>query len=78
MSHISTLHRLNSSEVTTAAQRSQAAIAVADSAVEKDGAVTERRHFPLNVNRTGYVVFSVSNLMKYTYKSSFSFNYRVT
>jgi len=52
--------RLNSPEVTTAAQRSQAAIAVADSAVEKDGAVTERRHFPLNVNRTGYVVFSVS------------------
>ena len=40
----------------------------ADSAVEKDGAVTERKHFPMNLNRTGFVVFSVSyvfNIMKF-------------
>ena len=44
---------------------SQEAVAAADLV---DGAVTERRHFPLNVNRTGYIVFSVSrySLMKST------------
>ena len=46
----------------TAAQRSQAAVLAADSAIEKDGAVTERKHFPMNLNRTGFVVFSVSCL----------------
>ena len=44
----------------TAAQQSQAAVLAADSAVEKDGAVTERKHFPMNLNITGFVVFSVS------------------
>ena len=44
----------------TAAQQSQAAVLAADSAVEKDGAVTERKHFPMNLNRPGFVVFSVS------------------
>ena len=44
----------------TAAQQSQAAILAADSTVEKDGAVTERKHFPMNLNRPGFVVFSVS------------------
>ena len=44
----------------TAAQQSQAAVIAADSAVEKDGAVTERKHFPMNLNKTGYVIFSVS------------------
>jgi len=35
----------------------------AESEAEKDGgAVTDRKHFPLNVNRTGYIVFSVSVL----------------
>ena len=48
--------------VVTAAQQSQAAVLAADSAVEKDGAVTERKHFPMNLNMTGYVVFSVSCL----------------
>ena len=46
----------------TAAQQSQAAAIVADSvAVEKDGAVTKRQHFAMNINRPGYIVFSVSN-----------------
>ena len=44
----------------TAAQQSQAAVLAADSAVEKDGAVTERKHFPMNLNMNGFVVFSVS------------------
>ena len=44
----------------TAAQQSQAAVLAADSAVEKDGAVTEWKHFPMNLNTTGFVVFSVS------------------
>ena len=44
----------------TAAQQSQAAVLAADSAVEKDGAVTERKHFPMNLNMTGFVIFSVS------------------
>ena len=44
----------------TAAKKSQAAVLVADSVVEKDGAVTERRHFPKNLNMPGFVVFSVS------------------
>ena len=44
----------------TAAQQSQAAVLAADSAVEKDGAVTERKHFPMNLNMSGFVVFSVS------------------
>ena len=44
----------------TAAQQSQAAVLAADSAVEKDGAVTERKHFHMNLNMTGFVVFSVS------------------
>ena len=44
----------------TAAQQSQAAVLAADSAIEKDGAVTERKHFPMNLNRPGFVVFSVS------------------
>ena len=44
----------------TAAQQSQAAVLAADSAVEKDGAVTERKHFPMNLNRPGFVVYSVS------------------
>jgi len=44
----------------TAAQQSQAAVIAADSAVERDGAVTERKHFPMNLNKTGYVIFSVS------------------
>ena len=49
-------------EAATAAQQSQAAAIVADSvAVEKDGAVTKRQHFAMNVNRPGYIVFSVSN-----------------
>jgi len=48
-------------ETATAAQQSQAAAIIADSAVaEKDGAVTKRQHFPMNINRTGYIVFSVS------------------
>ena len=46
----------------TAAQQSQAAVLAADSAVEKDGAVTERKHFPMNLNMPGFVVFSVSCL----------------
>ena len=56
-------HRDDGKEDTTAitaAQQSQAAVLAADSAVEKDGAVTERKHFPMNLNMTGYVVFSVS------------------
>ena len=48
----------------TAAQQSQAAVLAAvlaaDSTVEKDGAVTEQKHFPMNLNRPGFVVFSVS------------------
>ena len=48
--------------VVTAAQQSQAAVLAADSAVEKDGAVTERKHFPMNLNMPGFVVFSVSSL----------------
>ena len=44
----------------TAAQQSQAAVLDADSAVEKDGAVTEQKHFPMNLNRPGFVVFTVS------------------
>ena len=49
-------------ETATAAQQSQAAAIVADSATaERDGAVTKRQHFPMNINRTGYIVFSVSS-----------------
>ena len=50
----------NDAIAATAAQQSQAAVLAADSAVEKDGAVTEQKHFPMNLNRTGFVVFSVS------------------
>ena len=46
----------------TDVQRSQAAAIVADSTVTKDEAITKRQHFPMNINRTGYVVFSVSLL----------------
>ena len=56
-------HRDDGNEDTTAitaAQQSQAAVLAADSAVEKDGAVTERKHFPMNLNMPGFVVFSVS------------------
>ena len=49
-------------ETATAAQQSQAAAIVADSATaERDGAVTKRQHFPMNINRAGYIVFSVSS-----------------
>ena len=41
-------------------QRSQAAAIIADSATTEDEAVTKRQHFPMNINRTGYIVFSVS------------------
>ena len=35
----------------------------AESEAEKDGGdVSDRKHFPLNVNRTGYIVLSVSIL----------------
>ena len=44
----------------TAAQHSRAAVLAADLVVEKDSAVTERKHFPLNLNKPGFVVFSVS------------------
>ena len=44
----------------TDAQHSRAAALAADSVVEKDSAVTERKHFPLNLNMPGFVVFSVS------------------
>ena len=48
-------------ETATAAQQSQAAAIVADSvAEERDGAVTKRQHYAMNVNRTGCIVFSVS------------------
>ena len=56
-------HRKHGSieEPLTAAQQSKAASIAADKVTEKDGgAVTERKHFPLNVNRLGYIVFSVS------------------
>ena len=50
-------------ETATAAQQSQAAAIIADSATaERDGAVTKRQHFPMNINRAGYIVFSVSYL----------------
>ena len=51
----------------TAAQQSQAAVLAADSAVEQDRAVTERKHFPMNLNMTGFIVFSVSCPTKYLY-----------
>lgn len=44
----------------TDAQRSQAAAIIADSATTQEEAVTKRQHFAMNVNRTGYIVFSVS------------------
>ena len=47
----------------TAAQQSQAAVLAVDSAVEKYRAVTERKHFPLNLNKPGFVVFSVSYVL---------------
>ena len=63
-------HRDDGNEDTTAitaAQQSQAAVLAADSAVEKDGAVTERKHFPMNLNMPGFVVFSVSCLYSHVY-----------
>ena len=57
-------------ETATAAQQSQAAAIIADSATaERDGAVTKRQHFPMNINRAGYIVFSVSlqKIYKYTH-----------
>jgi len=54
----------NTNEDITAAQQSKAASIAAESEAEKDGgAVTERKHFPLNVNRAGYIVFSVSTVL---------------
>ena len=46
--------------MTTDAQRSQAAAIIADSTTTQEEAVTKRQHFAMNVNRTGYIVFSVS------------------
>ena len=62
--HCSNFHRTqNDTDSVTAAQQSKAASIAAESEAEKDGgAVTDRKHFPLNVNRTGYIVFSVSVL----------------
>jgi len=34
-----------------------------DSVVVKDKAINERKHFPMNLNKTGYVIFSVSYCM---------------
>ena len=52
---------VNDEKITiTAAQQSQAAVLAVDSAVEKDSAVTKQKHFPLDLNIPGFVVFSVS------------------
>ena len=50
----------NNDETRTAtqAQKAQAAVIAADTGTDKYGAVTERKHFPLNLNRSGFVVFS--------------------
>ena len=45
----------------TDAQRSQTAAIIADSARTQE-AVTKRQHYTMNVNRTGYIVFSVSSI----------------
>jgi len=45
---------------TTPHQDTQPAVIASYSAKEKDEAFVERKHFPMNLNRTGYVSFSVS------------------
>jgi len=69
----------NTTEDVTAAQKSKAASIAAESEAEKDGgAVTERKHFPLNVNRAGYIVFSVSIVLLYLQHLQYFVWFRVT